>query len=96
MGLEVVDAVGQRDHLLIKLGLAGLLDAGVQVADLRVEADDDLAVDLHHQAQNSVHGRVLRPHVQDHVLIVRAFGRRSFEDGGARCVSVIQRYPSTG
>jgi hypothetical protein len=69
------------------------LDAGVQVADLRLEADDDLAVDLHHQAQNSVHGGVLRPHVQDHVLIMRARGRRSFEDGIGW---IHQRYPSTG
>ena len=71
---EVVDPVGQRNNLLIKLGLAGLLDAGMQVADLRVEPDHDLAVDLHHQAQNSVHRRVLRAHIQHHVLIVRAFG----------------------
>ena len=31
---EIVDAVGQRDDLLVELGLAGLLDAGVQVADV--------------------------------------------------------------
>ena len=65
----------ERDHLLVELGLAGLLDAGVQIADLRVEADDDLAVDLQHQAQNAMRGRVLRPHIDDHVLVVGALGR---------------------
>ncbi len=44
--VEIIDAVGERDHLLIELGLAGLLDAGVQIADLGIEADDDFAVDL--------------------------------------------------
>ena len=92
-GAQVVQPVGERDNLVIKLGLAGLFDAGVQVADLRLEADDDLAVDLHHQAQNAVHGGVLRAHIQNHVLVMRARGRRCFEDGVCR---IHQRYPSTG
>ena len=33
---EVVDAIGERDHLLVELRLAGLLDSGVQIADLRI------------------------------------------------------------
>ena len=36
--IEVVDAVGERNHLLVELGLAGLFDAGVQVADLGADA----------------------------------------------------------
>ena len=54
---QVVDAVGQRHHLLVKLGLAGLLDPGVQIADLGIEPDHDFAVDLQHQAQHAVRRR---------------------------------------
>jgi hypothetical protein len=71
------------------------LDAGVQVADLGIDADDDLAVDLQHQAQHAVRRRVLRPHVEDHVLVFGAFGQRGFEDGRAAILH-HQRYPSTG
>jgi hypothetical protein len=46
----------------------------VQVSDLGIQADDDFAVDFDNQAQNAMRGRVLRPHVQDHVLIFCAFG----------------------
>jgi hypothetical protein len=66
---QVVDAVGQRHHLLVKLGFAGLLDAGVQIADLRIEPDDDFSVDFQHQSQDSVRGRVLRAHIQNHRLV---------------------------
>ena len=69
---QVVDAVGQRHHLLVELGLAGLLDAGVQVADVGRQRDDDLAVDLQHHAQHAVRGRVLRPHVEHHGVLARA------------------------
>ena len=57
MGAEVVDAVGEGDDLLVELGLAGLLDAGVQVADVGREGDDGFAVDLEHEAQDAVGGR---------------------------------------
>ena len=69
-GAEVVDAIGQRHHLLVELGLAGLLDAGVQVADIRHDANDIFAVDFQNHSQNAVRGRVLRPHIQDHGLIL--------------------------
>ena len=35
---EIVDAVGEGNDLLVELGLAGLLDAGVQIADVGSEA----------------------------------------------------------
>jgi hypothetical protein len=79
--IEVVDAIGQRHNLVIKLGLAGLLDAGVQIADLGIDADNDFAVDLQHQAQHAMGSRVLRPHVDDHVLVFGAF--RRLKDGHA-------------
>ena len=71
---EIVDAVGERDDLLVELGLAGLLDAGVQIADVGRERDDGLAVDLEHQAQNAVRGRVLRAHVEDHGVLAGGGG----------------------
>ena len=47
---EVVDAVGERHHLLVELGFAGLLDAGVQVADVRHDAHNGFAVDFEDHA----------------------------------------------
>ena len=88
MRAEIVDAVGQGNDLLVELGFAGLFDAGVQVADFGIEADDDFAVDFEHQAQHAVGGRVLRSHVEDHVLVFGALSERSFKDRGAdRCLA---------
>ena len=87
--IEVVDAVGERNHLLVELGLAGLLDAGMQVADLGTDADDDFAVDLDDQAQHAMRGGVLRAHVQNHAALARAIGFREFEDGRAAVLLVI-------
>ena len=91
--VEIVDAVGERHHLLVELGLASLLDARVQVANLWIDPDHDLAVDLQHQAQNAMRSRVLRAHVDDHVLVAGAFGRL---ESGHACWIAHQRYPSTG
>ena len=66
-GAEVVDAVGQRNHLLVELRFAGFFDAGVQVADFGLHADDRLAINFEHQSQHAMRRRVLRPHVQDMV-----------------------------
>ncbi len=77
---QVIHAVGQRNHLLVKLGLARLLDARMQIANLGIQPYDNFAVDLQHQTQHSVRRRMLRSHVQDHVLVFGALGHRSFED----------------
>ena len=85
-------------HLLIELGLAGLLDAGVQIADVGHQAQHGFAVDLEHQAQNTVGRRMLRTHVEDHGAIFGTLFRPGFDErrdgeiGGIR----HQRYPSTG
>jgi len=47
----------------------------MQVADLRVDADNDLAVNLQHQAQHAMGRRMLRPHVNHHVLVFCALRR---------------------
>jgi len=82
-GAEVVDAVGQGNNLLVKLRFAGLFDPGVQVSDLGIEADNNLAVNFEDEAQYSVRGRVLRSHVQDHVLVFGSLGSWSLQDGSA-------------
>ena len=92
---EVVDAIGQRDDLLIELRLAGLLDAGVQIADFGIEADNNFAVDFEHQAQHAVRGRMLRSHVQDHVLVACALGGRSLQGSGVP-TSTISDSPPPG
>ena len=54
---------------------AGLLHAGVQVADDRLGAQHGLAVELEHEAQHAVRRRVLRTHVDDHRLVVAGVAR---------------------
>ena len=63
---EVVDAIGQRDGLPVGLALHRLLDAGVQVADLRLARKDRLAVQFEDEPQDAVRARMLRPHVDLH------------------------------
>ena len=72
-GTQIVDAVGKRNDLLVELGLAGLLDAGVQIADVGSESDDGFAIDLNDKAQDAMGRRMLRAHVDDHGLVC---GRR--------------------
>ena len=56
--------------------LAGLLHAGVEVADDRLGPRDRLAVELEHEPQHAVGGRVLGAHVHDHALADALVGGR--------------------
>ncbi len=67
----------------------------MQVTNFRIETDDDFTVDFKHQAQHPVGGWMLRPHIQDHVLVFCALGKGSLEDRRAYALN-HQRYPSTG
>jgi hypothetical protein len=67
----VVQPVGVRDRLVPGPALALLLEAAVQVADLHVEIDDRLTVELGHELHGAVRGRVRRPHVHDLVVGVQ-------------------------
>ena len=60
---EVVHPLDERDHLPVLLVLAGLLDAGVHVADDRLHVAHDLALERGQQAQHAVGGRVVRADV---------------------------------
>ena len=70
--VEIILTVGPRDDLIVLPVLADLLEAAVQVADVRNAAHDRLAVELEHEAQHAVRRRMLRPDVDEHVLTRRA------------------------
>ena len=60
---DVVEPVEIRHRLQVGLVLDQLLGAAMQQPDMRIDALDDLAVELQHQAQHTVRRRVLRPEV---------------------------------
>jgi hypothetical protein len=64
--------------------LAGLLHAGVQVADDRLGAQHGLALELEHQPQHAVRAGVLGTHVHDHGLILGGAERSAPRLGGRR------------
>ena len=66
---EVVHPLDDGDHLPVGLLLGGLLDAGVDVADDRLEVAHDLALERHEQAQHAVGGRVVGPDVERQQLV---------------------------
>jgi hypothetical protein len=61
---HVVEAVHVRHRLQVRARFSELFGRAVQQADVRVGALDDFAVELEHQAQHAVRGRVLRAEVQ--------------------------------
>jgi hypothetical protein len=65
---DVVQPVHVGQRLDVGAGLGQLLGGAVQQADVRVGALDHFAVELQHQAQHAVRGRVLRAEVQRVVL----------------------------
>ena len=86
---DVIEPVEIRDRLQIGLVLDQLLGAAVQEADVRIDALDDLAVELHHEAQNPMRRRVLRPEVHGEVAeILRGLGHRQpFASAGAKAAN---------
>ena len=79
----VVEPVEIRQRLQIGLVLDQLFGAAVEQSDMRIDAFDDLAVELHHHPQHAVRRRVLRPEVDrvigDHFVAGR---RRLFQMHG--------------
>jgi hypothetical protein len=67
---QVVHAGDVRATLRIGELLAGLLHAGVEVADDRLAPQHGLALQFQHQPQHAVGRRVLWAHVDDHRLIL--------------------------
>ena len=79
---EVVHAGDVGAALYVRQVLALLLHAGVQVADDRLATQHGFALQLQHQAQHAVGAGVLRPHVDDHGLIVGRVQRNVAQLGG--------------
>jgi hypothetical protein len=73
-GESVVHAGHVGGTLQVREILAGLLHAGVQVADDGLAPQHRLALELEHQPQHAVRARVLGPHVDDHGLVVFELG----------------------
>ena len=87
---EVVHPLDDGDDLPVALVLGGLLDAGVDVADDRLDVAQDLAVERDQQAQHAVRRRVVRADVERQqlaaVLDDRVLGERDalLDAGGSR------------
>ena len=64
---DVVEPVEIRDRLQIGLLLDQLFGAAMKQADMRIDAGDDLAVKLQHQAQHAVRRRMLRSEVDGEI-----------------------------
>ena len=66
---EVVHPLDERDRLPVLLVLAALLDAGVDVADDRLDVAHVLALELAQQPQHPVRGGVVRAEVDREQLL---------------------------
>ena len=74
---DIVEPVEIGHRLQVGLVLDQLLGAAVQQPDMRIDALDDLAVELQHQPQHAVRGRMLRPEVDGEVAdLLLGHGRR--------------------
>ena len=94
---EVVHPLDDGDGLPVALVLGGLLDAGVDVADDRLEVEDDLALERDEQAQHPVRGGVVRPDVDGEQLVLAAVRRldalepRFHRDGVLHLAVLVRR-----
>ncbi len=79
---QVIHPLDERDDLPVLLVLAALLDAGVDVADDRLDVAHDLALERRQQPQHPVRRRMVRPDVdrEELVLEVGLGGRRGARD----------------
>ena len=68
---DIVEPVEIGDRLQIGLGFDQLLGAAMQQSDMRIDALDHLAVELQHQAQDAVRGRMLRPEIDGEIAQLR-------------------------
>ena len=75
---QVVHAVGVRNPLPRREILADLFRTAMQIADVRHDFGDDFAIGPQHEPQHAMRARMLRPHVDEH--LVRA--DVEFDDAG--------------
>jgi hypothetical protein len=69
----IIEAIEIGERLQIGLILDQLLGAAMQQPDMRIDPLDDFAVQLHHEAQHAVRGRMLRAEI-DRVIVDAGFG----------------------
>ncbi len=79
---DVLGAVDDGDVLVVRAPLGELLLGAVQVADDRDDVFDELAVEGDDEAQHAVGRRVLRPHVDDHLVELEALEVGALAGGG--------------
>ena len=75
---DVIEAIEIGHRLHIGLVLDQLLGAAMEQPDMRIDAGDDFAVELHHQPQHAVCGRMLRTPIQRHASVVEGFAHQRF------------------
>src|SRR5262249_37804245 len=68
---EIIHAVGDDQGLEVALILGGLLDAGMQIANVWLRLDDRLAIQREHQPQHAMRRRVLWSHIDGHGVAAR-------------------------
>ena len=87
--VEVVFAVGPADYLIVLPVFSDLLEAAVQIPNVRDAPHDGLAIELEYKAKNSVSRGMLRTDVDEHVLTFEIrldAGWRLDGDGGSTIV----------
>ena len=72
---DVVHPVGDGDVLVVVEALADLFEAGMEIADVGHGIDHPFAVELEHEPQRGVRGRMLRAEVQRPEVVLRLAGR---------------------
>ena len=65
---EIIEPVGIRHELVVLHVLGDFFVAAMEKTDIRRRFGDDLAIQLQHEPQNAVRGRMRRPHVEHHLL----------------------------
>ena len=89
---EIIQPVRVRDELGVGHVLGDFFVAAMQITHVRVGLGDDFAVQLQHDAQHAVRGRMRRPHVQDHLLalhVLKLFRRLRSARGGIANFNVL-------
>ena len=90
---DVVEAVEIADGLQVGLVLDQLLGAAMQQADVRIDAVHHLAVQLQHQAQHAVRGRMLRPEVDVELADSSGIFTRSVRPSGSHLLHAVPVSP---
>src|SRR2546430_8700888 len=91
---DVIEPVEVGQRLQVGLVLDQLLGPAVQKADMRVDALDDLTVELQYEAQDAVSRRMLGPEIEGEVAqvsfghngLASAAGSTLADDAGSRSI----------